>query len=59
MQMEIWCDKLELAVLFIFYGKLVGLNRLVVQDLEVKGVSIALETRYDEVVRCKMVTVMP
>ena len=52
-------DKLELSVPFVFYGKLVDFNSLVVQDLEVKGVSIALETRYDEVVRCKMVTVMP
>ena len=44
-------DKLELSVPFVFYGKLVDFNSLVVQDSEVNGLAVTLETRHDVVVR--------
>ena len=52
-------DKLELSVPFVFYGKLVDFNSLVVQDSEVNGLAVTLETRHDAVVCLETVAVVP
>ena len=56
---DAWRDKLELADPLAFYGQLVGLDGLVVEDLEVNSVTDILETRHDAVVRCDVVLVVP
>ena len=47
----VWRDKLELAGPIFFYGNLVGLAGLVVEDLEVNSVDATLEPRHDAFVR--------
>ena len=56
---DVWRDKLELAGPIFFYGQLVGLTDLVVEDLEVNSVAAILETRHDTVLRRNAVSVVP
>ena len=56
---DVWRDKLDIAGPTFFYGQILGLAGLVVEDLEVNSVSAILETRYDEVVHRDAVSVVP
>ena len=56
---EVWRDKMELAGPTFFYGQILGLAGLVVEDLEINSVSAILETRHDEVVHRNAVSVVP
>ena len=57
--MEVWSDKIELAGPIVFYGQLVGLAGLIVEDLEVNSVAAILEPRHDAVVLRDAVLVVP
>ena len=56
---DFYRDKLELADPLAFYGHIIGLPGLIVDDLEVNSVAVILETRHDVVVRRDAVLVVP